>query len=80
VEAVKLVPPNHRGSALGAYSLFLDFAMGITGPIAGLIVTGFGYPEIFLFAMLCAVVATGIALALYLRAQQLGQAKNATAG
>ena len=77
VEAVKLVPPNHRGSALGAYSLFLDLAMGITGPIAGLIVTGFGYPEIFLFAMLCAVAATGIAIALYLRSERTLRAENA---
>lgn len=68
VEAVKLVPANHRGSALGAYSLFLDIAMCVTGPIAGMIVTGFGYPEIFLFAMLCAIVATAIAISLYVRA------------
>ncbi|ARP81303.1 MFS transporter [Bordetella genomosp. 8] len=64
VEAVNRVPPGNRGAALGAYSAFLDLSLGITGPVAGLIVTGFGYPAIFLFAGLAAAIAICIALAL----------------
>jgi MFS family permease len=61
---VNRVPAGNRGAALGAYSAFLDLSLGITGPVAGLIVTGFSYPAIFLFAALSAVVAMAIALAL----------------
>jgi predicted MFS family arabinose efflux permease len=64
VEAVNRVPAGNRGAALGAYSAFLDLSLGITGPVAGLIVTGFGYPAIFLFAALSAAIAMSIALAL----------------
>jgi MFS family permease len=64
VEAVSRVPAGNRGAALGAYSAFLDLSLGITGPVAGLVVTGFGYPAIFLFAALSAAIAMGIALAL----------------
>jgi MFS family permease len=64
VEAVNRVPAGNRGAALGAYSAFLDLSLGITGPVAGLIVTGFSYPAIFLFAALAAVAAMAIALAL----------------
>jgi len=57
MEAVKRVPATNRGSALGAYSLFLDFALGLTGPIAGLIAKQGGYPAVYLFAAVCAVAA-----------------------
>lgn len=61
VEAVGLVPAPSRGAALSAYSVFLDLALGITGPLAGLIIGRFGYEEVFLCAAvgaLCAVVLT----------------------
>jgi MFS family permease len=61
VEAVGLVPPASRGAALGAYSVFLDLSLGITGPLAGLIAGEFGYAQVFLFAALaagCGVVLT----------------------
>ena len=47
VEAVARVPAGSRGAALGAYSAFLDLALGVTGPVAGYISGGFGYPAIF---------------------------------
>ena len=37
VEAVHRVPTHSRGSALGVYSVFMDVAMAITGPLGGLI-------------------------------------------
>jgi MFS family permease len=50
MEAVKRVPATNRGSALGAYALFLDFALGLTGPVAGLIAGHGDYPAVYLFA------------------------------
>jgi predicted MFS family arabinose efflux permease len=64
VEAVSRVPAGSRGAALGAYSAFLDLSLGITGPVAGLIVTGFSYAAIFLFAALAALTAMGMAMLL----------------
>lgn len=57
MEAVKRVPATNRGSALGAYALFLDFALGLTGPVAGLIAKQGGYPAVYLTAAFCALGA-----------------------
>lgn len=67
VEAVNLVPASSRGAAVGAYSLFIDLSLGITGPVAGFIAGGFGFASIFLFASLAAF--TGLMLSLYLYKQ-----------
>jgi MFS family permease len=64
VEAVNLVPASSRGAAVGAYSLFIDLSLGITGPLAGAIAAGFGFASIFLFAALAAL--SGLALSVYL--------------
>ena len=67
VEAVNLVPASSRGAAVGAYSLFIDLSLGITGPLAGAIAAGFGFASIFLFAALAAFA--GLLLSLYLYRQ-----------
>nr|BFE94853.1 hypothetical protein GCM10020185_53890 [Pseudomonas brassicacearum subsp. brassicacearum] len=67
VEAVNLVPASSRGAAVGAYSLFIDLSLGITGPLAGAIAAGFGFASIFLFAALAAL--GGLALSVYLYRQ-----------
>ncbi|WP_297832419.1 MFS transporter [Pseudomonas sp.] len=67
VEAVNLVPASSRGAAVGAYSLFIDLSLGITGPVAGAIAAGFGFASIFLFAALASL--TGLALSVYLYKQ-----------
>ena len=56
VEAVKQVEPQSQGSALGTYSAFLDFGLGITGPVAGLLMNFAGIRSVYLAAML---VVTG---------------------
>jgi MFS family permease len=56
VEAVRHVPPQDKGTALGAYGVFMDFALMVIGPAAGAIISGFGYPPIYLFAG-CSVLA-----------------------
>ena len=52
---------------MGAYSLFIDLSLGITGPLAGAIAAGFGFASIFLFAALAAL--GGLLLSLYLYRQ-----------
>lgn len=69
VEAVNLVPANNRGSALGAYSVFLDLALGITGPLAGLIVSEFSYPAVFLFAAVASMAAVVLTVSMHCRSQ-----------
>lgn len=67
MEAVKRVPATNRGSALGAYALFLDFALGLTGPVAGLIAKHGGYPAVYLFAAISALLALGLSQVLAAR-------------
>lgn len=62
VEAVNCVTAENRGSALGIFTAFADLSLGLTGPLVGLIVAGFGYSPIFLFAGLMATIALGITI------------------
>ena len=71
VEAVHSVSAENRGSALGLYTAFADLSLGLIGPVIGLIVAGFGYSAIFLFAAIMA----GVALALAIRLQRGGTPK-----
>ena len=68
VEAVHRVPAHSRGSALGVYSVFMDVAMAVTGPLGGWIASGMGYNAIYGFAAVAAVAA--IVLALMLQIQE----------
>ncbi|WP_426766726.1 MFS transporter [Erwinia aphidicola] len=57
VVAVKGVPPQNQGSALATYTAFMDLALGITGPLAGLIMSWYGVPVIYLLSGLLVCVA-----------------------
>ncbi|WP_449412256.1 MFS transporter [Pandoraea soli] len=57
VEALRQVPPQNRGAALAAYSAFFDLALGLIGPMAGLVANYFGYASIFLCGALGGIVA-----------------------
>ncbi|SHJ75442.1 Predicted arabinose efflux permease, MFS family [Roseomonas rosea] len=48
VEAVRRVPEGSRALAIASFSAFLDVAVGLSGPLAGLIVGLGGYPAVFL--------------------------------
>lgn len=50
VEAVLRIPASSRSAGLGAYALFFDLAMGIAGPLMGLVAARHGYASIFLVA------------------------------
>jgi MFS family permease len=67
VEAVQRVAGANRGTALGAYALFLDFSFGLTGPLAGLIANHFGYAAVFLYAAGASLLAFALTALLYLR-------------
>lgn len=70
VELMKQVPAASRGGALGIYTVFLDLALALTGPAAGLILGQVGYPGIFAAAALCS--AAGIAAVAFCRGRQNG--------
>jgi len=67
VEAVNQVSAANRGAAVGAYSLFIDLSLGITGPLVGAVAAGFGFASMFLFA--AGAAACGLVLSLYLYRQ-----------
>jgi MFS family permease len=60
VEAVRHIPPQDKGTALGAYGVFMDFSLMVIGPAAGAIIGGFGYPPIYLCAACSVLVALGL--------------------
>jgi MFS family permease len=64
VEAFQRVPSSSRGAALGVFSVFLDVALGVTGPLAGLLVGVYGYASIFLIAAGAAIIGGTITVAL----------------
>jgi len=64
VEAVKRVPEFSRGTALGVYTAFSDVSFFLVGPVAGAIIGFYGYASVFLFALICVVMALGIVIVL----------------
>lgn len=66
VEAIRQVAPQNQGSALGLYSAFLDFGLGITGPIAGLLIGRWGVDSIYLAAAVVVLFAFALTARLQL--------------
>jgi MFS family permease len=64
VEAVRRAPPQSRGLAMGAYTVFLDVALGFGSPALGLIAGWAGLGAVFLASMLTVLCASVIALRL----------------
>jgi MFS family permease len=48
VEAVRRIPQENRGTALGTYNLFIDLSLFLAGPLAGVIISHAGYRAAFL--------------------------------
>ncbi len=64
VEAVRLVPAQSRGLAMGAYTAFLDVALGFGTPALGFLADRAGLGMVFGASMLAALAAGGVAAAL----------------
>ncbi len=64
VEAVRRAPPESRGLAMGAYTAFLDVALGFGSPALGLVAGWDGLSSVFLAGALFMFGAAAIALRL----------------
>jgi MFS family permease len=64
MEAVRRVSESNRGTALGIYSLFLDMALAVTGPLAGILALQADYGAIYLAACVAALGAAAMSLLL----------------
>jgi len=64
VEAVRHAPPQSRGLAMGAYTAFLDLALGVANPALGLVASGAGLSGVYLVSTLVVLCAAAIAVRL----------------
>jgi MFS family permease len=64
VEAVRRAPPESRGLAMGAYTACLDLALGVSGPLLGLVASSAGLGAVFLVSAMAVLISAGIALRL----------------
>jgi MFS family permease len=61
-DAMNNAPQDAQGEALGLYSLFLDVALGASGPAAGALISRFGYSAPFALAAACVTCAFALVL------------------
>ncbi|WP_283807574.1 MFS transporter [Bradyrhizobium retamae] len=61
VEAVRRVPAQSRGLAMGAYTAFLDLAQGLASPALGLVAKGAGLNAVFLVSAITVLCAALVA-------------------
>ena len=62
VEAVRRAPPQSRGLAMGAYTVFLDVALGFGTPTLGLVAGWTELGSVFLTSALIVLCAAAIAV------------------
>ncbi len=72
VVAVKAVPQHNQGAALGTYTVFMDMSLGITGPVAGLLMSWTGVSMVYLLTAL--LVAGAMVLTVWLKKRPLVEA------
>lgn len=61
VEAVRRAPAESRGLAMGAYTAFLDLALGVANPALGLVAGGVGLGAVFLASALIVACSAAVA-------------------
>jgi MFS family permease len=69
VEAVRAARPENRGLAMGAYTAFLDVALGFGTPALGFLADHAGLGSVFGASMLAAIGAAAVAAALLNKSQ-----------
>jgi MFS family permease len=77
VEAVRRVPADSRGLAMGAYTAFLDVALGFGTPALGLLANVAGLSAIFLVSAVAALCAAPIAASFLLKSDKLAPVRHA---
>lgn len=60
VEVIQQVPASSRSAALGAFALFFDLALGVAGPLLGVLIPFTGLAGIFAVSALFAVLGLGV--------------------
>ena len=64
VEAMRRAPPQTRALAMGAYVAFLDIALGVTSPLAGVLAQGWGVDTVYLAGAVAVALSVLVALTL----------------
>src|SRR5256886_9123671 len=64
VEAVRRAPAQSRGLAMGTYTAFLDFALGVANPALGFVASRAGLGSVFITSAVVVFCATAVALRL----------------
>jgi MFS family permease len=64
VEAVRRAPPQSRALVMGAYTACLDMALGVTGPVLGLLASVAGARSVFLASGMIVLCGAPVALRL----------------
>jgi MFS family permease len=72
VEAIRRVPPQNRGVALGAFAACFDVSMGLGVPLLGFLAARRGYAAPFEAGGVAAAAGLIVALALLLKRQRSG--------
>jgi MFS family permease len=62
IEAVRRVPSQSRGLAMGAYTAFLDLALGLAGPALGLVGNSSGLNMVFLVSAVVVLCSAAFSL------------------
>ncbi|MBM7061987.1 MFS transporter [Pseudomonas sp. UL073] len=70
IEVIGRIPASSRSAGLGAYAVYFDLALGIAGPLMGMVAGRYGYPSIFLVS--AALSALGMLLAVALALNKRG--------
>jgi MFS family permease len=76
VEAVQNAPPQGRGLAMGAYTVFLDLALGLGSPALGLIAGWTGLGSVFLASALAVLGAALVTLRILRAAPQAKEGRS----
>jgi MFS family permease len=64
VEAMRRAPPASRGLAVGGYIAFFDIAVGVAGPLCGVVAAVCGYPAVFLAGGVASLAAIATVMAM----------------
>ncbi|WP_439859404.1 MFS transporter [Pseudomonas sp. MBLB4136] len=67
VETLARTPEANRTAALSTLSLFFDLAVGLAGPVMGVIVSGLGLAQVFLCSALLSAIGCMLVLSLHRR-------------